>query len=77
MNETIMLPVDYQDETIELPLTIVPQGYTYQLHIEVEERTLIFEKDDQGDYRVIDMTGGQEHVSKSLVLAILETLQAL
>lgn len=77
MNEVIMLPVEHQGETIELPLTIVPQGYTYQLHVEVQGKTLIFEKDDQGDYRVIDMSANQDHVSKSLVMAILATLQSL
>jgi hypothetical protein len=77
MNETIMLPVEYLGEIIELPLTIVTLGYTYQLHIKVQERNLIFEKDDEGEYRVIDMAGSSDAVSKSLVTAILETLQNL
>ncbi|QRR00058.1 hypothetical protein [Dyadobacter sandarakinus] len=78
MNETIMLPVDYQGETIELPLNIVTLGYTYQLHIQVQGRTLIFEKDDEGQYRVIDLSGsGPDHVDKHLITAILETLQGL
>jgi hypothetical protein len=77
MNETIVLPVEYLGEIIELPLTIVTLGYTYQLHIKVQERNLIFEKDDEGEYRVIDMAGGSDTVSKSLVTAILATLQEL
>ncbi|MCE7065059.1 hypothetical protein [Dyadobacter sp. CY326] len=78
MNEIIMLPVEHQGESFELPLTIVPQGYTYQLHIEVEGKTLILEKDDQGEYRVIDMSGGEgEKVSKGLIAAIVATLEAL
>lgn len=77
MNETIMLPVDYQGASFELPLTIVPLGYTYQLHIEVEGKTLIFEKDDQGEYRVIDTQHDTGTISKGLVAAIVATLQAL
>ncbi len=77
MNETIMLPVEYQGTSHELPLTIVPLGYTYQLHIEVEGKTLIFEKDDQGEYRVIDAGHDRGAVSKGLVAAIVATLQAL
>ncbi|PSL31467.1 hypothetical protein [Dyadobacter jiangsuensis] len=77
MNETIMLPVDYQGASLELPLTIVPLGYTYQLHIEVEGKTLIFEKDDQGEYRVIDTQHDTGTISKGLVAAIVATLQAL
>ena len=77
MNETIMLPVEYLGASHELPLTIVPLGYTYQLHIEVEGKTLIFEKDDQGEYRVIDTANHNGAVSKGLVAAIVATLQAL
>lgn len=77
MNETIMLPVEYQGETVELPLTIVQLGYTYQLHIQVNERILIFEKDDEGEYRVIGNDAGQGTVSNKLVSAIVATLEAI
>ncbi|MET7258844.1 hypothetical protein ACWKW6_25795 [Dyadobacter jiangsuensis] len=77
MNETMMLPVEYLGASHELPLTIVPLGYTYQLHIEVEGKTLIFEKDDQGEYRVIDTDNNSGAISKGFVAAIVATLQAL
>lgn len=77
MNETIMLPVDYMGATLELPLTIVPLGYTYQLHIEVEGKMLVFEKDDEGEYRVIDTTHSDGAASKGLVAAIVATLRSL
>lgn len=77
MNETIMLPVEYLGATRELPLTIVPLGYTYQLHIQVEERTLIFEKDDEGEYRVIDAGHHDGRIDKGLIAAIVDTLSAL
>ena len=72
-----MLPVDYLGATLELPLTIVPLGYTYQLHIEVEGKKLIFEKDDQGEYRVFDTGDAHGTFNKGLVAAIVATLQAL
>ena len=77
MNETMMIPVEYLGASHELPLTIVPLGYTYQLHIEVEGKTLIFEKDDQGEYSVIDAANHNGAVSKGFVAAIVATLQAL
>ncbi len=72
-----MLPVEYQGEIIELPLTIVPLGYTYQLHVQLEAKKLIFEKDDEGQYRVIELSGELGTENRSLVQAILKTLQAL
>jgi hypothetical protein len=78
MNETITFPVEHLGTTYELPLTIVPMGYTYQLHIQIQGKTLILEKDDEGEYRVIDMSGSDtEKVSKSLIAAIVATLQSL
>ena len=77
MNETIMLPIGYRGVTREWPLTIVPLGYTYQLHIQVEGRTLVFEKDDEGEYRVIDAAHHDGHIDKGLVAAIVDTLRAL
>lgn len=77
MNETLMLPVNYLGETHELPLTIAQLGYTYQLHIQVEGRTLIFEKDDQGEYRVIDHSNSQAVISKGFIAAIVTTLRVL
>ncbi|WP_026632542.1 hypothetical protein [Dyadobacter alkalitolerans] len=77
MNEPIVLPVEYLGATIELPLTIITHGYTYQLQIDIEGKKLVFEKDDQGEYRVIDDANGPGHINKSLVLAILTTLREL
>ncbi|MCF2501374.1 hypothetical protein [Dyadobacter chenhuakuii] len=77
MNETIMLPVEYLDKAYEFPLTIVTLGYTYQLHVEIEGKTLIIEMDDQQQYRVLSQSGEAEKVSKGLVEAIVSTLQSL
>jgi len=77
MNETIMLPVEHMGTTYDLPLTIVPLGYTYQLHVQIEGKTLILEKDDLGEYRVMDMSGNSKKVDKSFIAAIVATLQSL
>ena len=77
MNETHVLPVEYLGETIELPLTIITHGYTYRLQVEIEGKKLVFEKDDQGEYRVIDESNGSGQISRSLVSAILATLKEL
>lgn len=77
MNETMMLPVEHLGSAYEFPLTIVTLGYTYQLHVQIEGKTLIFEMDDQHQYRVLSQAGEAEKVSKGLVEAIVSTLQSL
>ncbi|MCF2506829.1 hypothetical protein L0663_25790 [Dyadobacter sp. CY107] len=77
MNETMMLPVEHRGTAYEFPLTIVTLGYTYQLHVQIEGKTLIFEMDDQHQYRVLSQAGDVKEVNKSLVEAIVSTLQSL
>ncbi|WP_026632801.1 hypothetical protein [Dyadobacter alkalitolerans] len=77
MNETIRLPVEYLGASHEFPLTILTVGYTYQLHIQIEDKTLIFEQDEQHQYRVIRQPGDETKVSKGLIEAIVSSLQSL
>lgn len=77
MTESIILPVPYLGTTHEFPLELVTLGYTYQLHILVEGRTLIFEKDEDREYRVIDASGDANHIDKALINAIISTLDSL
>lgn len=77
MTESILLPVSYLGITHEFPLELVTLGYTYQLHIQVEGRKLIFEKDEDRAYRVIDASGDANHIDKGLINAIISTLDSL
>ncbi|MCF0069322.1 hypothetical protein LZD49_02490 [Dyadobacter sp. CY261] len=77
MNEPILLPIEYSGTTHDLPVTIVPLGYTYQLHVDLGGKTLIFEKDDQDKYRVIDQSGEHSRIDRGFVAAIVNTLDAL
>lgn len=77
MNEPIPFPVEHLGITYEFGLTLVQLGYIYQLHIEVNGQMLIFEKDDEGAYRVISSDGQQKPVDKGLITSIIATLQKL
>jgi hypothetical protein len=77
MNEPILLPVTYLSQELELPLSVVPWGYSYQLHIEISDRVLIFEKDENREYRVIDNSGITKPVDQRFVEAIIDSLNAI
>lgn len=77
MAESIQLPVRYNGEDLELSLSIVPLGYTYQLHVEISDRILILEKDENREYRVIDKSGIAKPAEQGLVLAIIASLNAI
>jgi len=77
MNEPFLLPVSYNNTSLELPARLVMLGYTYQFHIEVEGKMLVFEKDEERNYRVIDNTPDIKPPGKLLVEAIIRSLIAL
>lgn len=71
MNEQIQLPVEHVGVNYEFPLTIVPLGYTYQLHIEANDQVLIFEKDDAGAYWAIGSGSEVRSIDKGLITLLL------
>lgn len=77
MAEPILLPVVYRGQELELPLSVVPWGYSYQLHIEISDRILILEKDENREYRVIDNSGIPQPVGKVLIQSIINSLNAI
>jgi hypothetical protein len=77
MNEPITFPVEHLGVTYEFPLTIVQRGYTYQLHIGVNDQVLIFERDDSGEYRVTSGASDKRLIDKSLIGSIIAALEEL
>ena len=77
MNETIMISVEHMGATHDIPLTIVPLGYTYQLHVQIENETLILEKDEEGEFRAIYKSFDNSQANHSLILAVIATLKSI
>jgi len=77
MNETITISVEHLGATHEIPITIVPLGYTYQLHLQMEDDTLILEKDEDGEYRAIYPSFKSSQANHSLILAVIATLKSI
>lgn len=78
MDESFELPVDYQGREIVLPGKLTRRGYSYQLHIEVEGVEIIFEPDEERNFRaMIDHPDAQKKINIDLVRAIGEALDKL
>lgn len=77
MTEPFLLPVSYKGLSYDFPARLALLGYIYQFHIEMEGRVLIFEKDDERNYRVIDNTPNAKPVDKHLLEAVIHSLVAL
>ncbi|MBL7736456.1 MAG: hypothetical protein JNL51_13430 [Chitinophagaceae bacterium] len=78
MDELFELPVDYKGGEIVLPGKLVRRGYSYRLHISVEEVDVVFEPDEERNFRaIIDNPDLQGKINIDLVRAIGEALDKI
>ena len=51
MEEAFVIPVVYKGEQLELETTLQQWRYGYAFHVKVGETIVIFEQDEEGNYR--------------------------
>lgn len=77
MEDSFILPVSYKNSIHELNTRFVRLGYIYQFHISLEGRTIIFERDEERNYRVIDTTTGGKEIDRAFLQSIVDKLSSL
>lgn len=80
MEESFELTVDYNGRLIELPARLLNFGYTYKIEVEAESRLLIFERDEEHNWRAL-VPGAALAFNKPpdprLIAAIIDSLEAV
>lgn len=74
MENSFILSFVHNNKTYNLNTKFVRLGYIYQFHIAVENKTLIFERDEEQQYRVIDTDPKSSGVDKDLLQAVITNL---
>lgn len=80
MTETFILPVDYQGTEHEFKARFERYGYTHRIAVLIDEKTFIFEPDEEGSYRAINTPEPpltSKKVSINLLQAVAEKLAKL
>ena len=77
MNEPFILVIQHKDETLELPAAFQRYGYTHRIAVSIDDVAYIFEPDEEGSYRVLNMSAGQALPDTVLLLTVAEKLQKL
>jgi hypothetical protein len=75
--ELFGLPVQYNGQDMLLPAKLVQMGYTYKIFVEVQEQQIIFEPDEERNFRAVMPEGSTGRVSLSLVQQIGKVLETL
>ena len=71
--EQLSLPVTYKGKELSFPLKIVPQGYVYRFVVKIDDMEVIYEKNDEGEYRAI-ISKPDEHQGKLPERELLEAI---
>ena len=79
MDDSFIIPVEYQGKELELEAQLLRMGYIYKIKVITGEGVeVIFEKDDEGNFRAILPDGADEknrnNVDVYLLQAIAQTL---
>lgn len=74
MENSFILSFIHNYKTYNLNTKFIRLGFIYQFHIAVENKTLIFERDEEQQYRVIDTDPKSSEVDKDLLQAIITNL---
>ena len=53
MEEQFELPVEYKGEQLMLNASLLVTGYTHKFNVDVKGQNIIFEPDDERNYRAI------------------------
>ncbi len=77
MEDSFILSVLYKGQPLELITKFVRLGYIYQFHISLEGRTIIFERDEERNYRVIDTISNGQTIDQGLLQSIIEKLSSI
>lgn len=75
MNESLVLPLKHHGREIEFEVRAFRYGYTHRVEVMIEGLPVIFEPDEEGNYRALLPAAGINDFS--LVCAIAHSLNGL
>ena len=80
MTETFILPVDFLGTEHEFKARFERYGYTHRIAVLIDEKTFVFEPDEEGSYRAMNTTEqpvASNVVNINLLRAVAEKLAKL
>mgnify|MGYP001569122990 CR=1 FL=1 len=78
--EPLLLPVVYHQQAYEFPFRVQRFGYSYRIEVDMEGATVLFERDEEGNWRAVmgyeDLVAGKK-VGKGLLEAVAGVLDVV
>jgi hypothetical protein len=77
MEDAFTLTVDFEGEKLELPARVLHYGYTLKIEVQIESISVIFEPDEEGNWRAVmgfeDLVSGKK-IKSGLVADVAELI---
>lgn len=80
MDDVVKLPVEYKGEELEFDMRILRRGYTLRFVVLVNDAEVIFERDEQGEYRAIVLNADEHNaglIPQDLLAAIHKSIEVI
>lgn len=81
MDDYFVIPVSFQGREIEFETRLLLQGYIHRLEVIVDDIPVLFEPDEERNYRALismeQLDGKGKNLNKGLLQAIAEVLKSL
>ena len=81
MDNRFTISFSYNGRQYDLDTMFVRVGFVHQFHVQLDERTLIFEFDEERDYRVIDASSpassGLKKIKEEFLEMIVDKISSL
>lgn len=74
MDDLFTISFSYKGRQYDLETKFVRVGYVHQFHLQFDGRTLIFEFDEEREYRVIDASSSPQSGLKNIDVGLLEMI---
>lgn len=76
MEDSLEIPVTYRGEELNFPATFVPSGYTHKIQVEVNGELVMFEPDEERNYRAL-LDASQLEKGSKLDINLLRAIAAV
>jgi hypothetical protein len=78
MEEEFQLPVSFNDKEFSFPARLLNYGYSYKLEVSVDDTKLLFERDEERNWRALisyEDIMADKKISVELVKAIASSIE--
>jgi hypothetical protein len=80
MNDEFLLPVSFQGKEYNFPTRLLSYGYTIKLEVEIEGNTILFEPDEERNWRALipfDDIPTAKKTNPELLKAVSEAIEEI